>query len=249
MEKLFYDTDESNSGNVVINIYAEGTKSVVIKRDTDILTPQEEHIHKELLNEALLDELMIWIKYKCFHMRLRKGVTNLMDSRNVIKWKWIIDDKGQKKRIIRVRLALRGFKDKDADSIETYAGTAARLSQRLLTSEAACHPEWEFMTVDVNKAFLQGATYKELQELTGEAPREVCFTLPRGMAEILRTIKGFEQYDERIHCLQCDKPGTGSKDAPRAFSMKLATVTRSAKVGLRPTTFDAELEVKHRLTK
>ena len=113
----------------MINIYAEGTKSVVIKCNTDILTSQEEHIHKGLLNEAMKEELKIWINYKCFHVRPKKGVTNLMDSRNVNKWKWIVDDQGQKKRIIRVRLALRGFKDKDADSIETYAGTAARLSQ------------------------------------------------------------------------------------------------------------------------
>ena len=102
------------------------------------------------------------------------------------------------------------------------------------------------MIIDVNKAFLQGATYQELEALTGDAPREVCFTLPKGMAEMLRKIPGYETYDERIHCLECDKPGTGSKDAPRAFSIKLATVTRSDAVGLRPTTFDSELEVKHR---
>ena len=179
-------------------------------------------------------------------MRLKRGAYNIMDSRNVLKWKWIEVD-GQKKRIIRCRLALRGFKDKDADSLQTYAGTAGRLSQRILTSEAACHPEWEFLTVDVNKAFLQGATYKELQELTGDAPREVCFTLPKGMAELLRRLPGYESYDERIHCLECDKPGTGSKDAPRAFSVKLASVTRNETVGLRPTTYDSELEVKHRV--
>ena len=63
---------------------------------------------------------------------------------------------------------------------------------------------------------------------------------------MLREIPAYESYDERIHCLECDKPGTGSKDAPRAFSIKLATVTRSKKVGLVPTTFDSELEVKHR---
>ena len=121
-----------------------------------------------------------------------------MGSRNVLKWKWVEKD-GQKKRNVRCRLALR-------------------VSQGILASEAACHPDWEFMTVDVNKAFLQGATYKELQELTGDAPREVCFTLPKGMAEMLRKLFGFEVYDERIRCIEHDKPGAGSKDAPRAFS-------------------------------
>ena len=169
-----------------------------------------------------------------------------MDSRNVLKWKWVKDETGKNNRIIRCRLALRGFKDQGADWLETYAGTAGRTSQRILTSEAANHPHWEFLTIDVNKAFLPGATYKGLEQLTGEAPREVCFTLTRGMAEMLKLIPGYESYDERIHCLKCDKPGTGSKDAPRAFSIKLSAVTRSKTLGLKPTTFDPELEVKHK---
>ena len=71
-----------------------------------------------------------------------------MDSRNVLKWKFIVDEQGNKKRIIRCRMALRGFKDRDADILETYAGTAGRTSQRLLTSEAANHIDWEFLTID-----------------------------------------------------------------------------------------------------
>ena len=65
------------------------------------------------------------------------------------------------------------------------------------------------------------------------------------MAAMLRKIPGFEKYDENVHCLECIKPGTGSKDAPRAFSIKLARVTRDVKLGLVPTTYDPELEVKH----
>ena len=84
--------------------------------------------------------------------------------------------------------------------------TPWRPTQELLdvrhTSEAANHPDWELMTIDVNKAFLQGATYQELEAITGEAPREVCFMLSNGMADVLRQIPGFESYDESIHCLE-----------------------------------------------
>ena len=45
--------------------------------------------------------------------------------------------------------------------------------------------------------------------------------------------------------LKCVKPGTGCKDAPRAFSLKLAKCTRSSKVQLKPSMFDSELELKH----
>ena len=62
---------------------------------------------------------------------------------------------------------------------------------------------------------------------------------------MLRTLPGFASYDESKHCLQCLKPGTGTKDAPRAFSLKLRTVTRS--LGLKPTSYDQEFETSQNL--
>ena len=44
--------------------------------------------------------------------------------------------------------------------------------------------------------------------------------------------------------LACTKPGTGLKDAPKAFNLKLGQVTRDT-CGLRPVSADAELEVLH----
>ena len=71
--------------------------------------------------------------------------------------------------------------------VETFSGTARRQSQRLLASEAACHPEWILASMDIDKAFLKGLTYEELAAATGEATRQVCFTLPPGSAQVLRT--------------------------------------------------------------
>ena len=115
----------------------------------------------------------------------------------------------------------------------------------MLLSEAACHPDWSFLSLDINKTFLQGITHQELAEATGQDERVVHFTLPVGSAQILRLVPGFEEYDERFHVLKCLKPGTGCKDAPRAFSMKLASVTRQPKIGLKPLSADPECEVKH----
>ena len=104
---------------------------------------------------------------------------------------------------------------------DTYFGTATRLSQRVVASEAAVHDDWIIVTIDIEKAFLQGMTYKEIQECTGEPERDVFFTLSPGSAAMLRRIPGYETYDERYECLRCLKPGTGTKEAPRAFSLKL----------------------------
>ena len=120
-----------------------------------------------------------------------------------------------------MRLCLRGFMDLEAFSIDTFSGTAKRTSQRLLASEAACNPDWILASLDIDKAFLKGFTHKELAEATGENPRDVYFTLPPGSAAIIRQFKGYEDYDESLHCLWCVKPGTGTKDAPRAFNLKL----------------------------
>ena len=127
-----------------------------------------------------------------------------------------------------MRLTVRGFQDWYKDLYETYAGTASRFSQRIVASETACraHEGWILCTFDIEKAFLQGMTYRELHQLTGEPPRKVYFVLPTGAAPIIRRIPGYQNYDERYHCLQALIPATGTADAPRAFTLKLSKVLR-----------------------
>ena len=72
-------------------------------------------------------------------------------------------------------------------------------------------------TADVPKAFLQGVTYEDLAEMTGEPLREVNFYLPADNIPLLRMIPGFEDVNPQTEVLHCDKPGTGLGDAPRAF--------------------------------
>ena len=120
-----------------------------------------------------------------------------------------------------------------------------RQSQRILASEAACQKNWIIASLDIDKAFLQGFTHKELADATGEKERMVCFTLPPGSAALFRKFEGFEDYDEFIHVLRCVKPGTGTKDAPRAFSMKFRGATR--RLGLVPFSYDPEFESKKNL--
>ena len=57
-----------------MQVYATTVKTTVIRRDTDILTKDEEVTHWKELQAAMLKELKIWVKYSCFHMRLKQGV-------------------------------------------------------------------------------------------------------------------------------------------------------------------------------
>eukprot|EP00973_Karenia_brevis_P009116 1235124-Karenia_brevis.AAC.1 len=61
--------------------------------------------------------------------------------------------------------------DLAAFSVDTFAGTARRISQRHMSSKAACHPDWIIASLDIDKAFLKGFTYKERAEATGDKER------------------------------------------------------------------------------
>ena len=222
---------------------SEKSKRAVVVKDDDLLSKAELLQYWKEVSEATIAELKCWLSHNCFKLCLFIHARNVMTSRYVAKWKWVKDKvTGKMSRVIRMRLCLRGFMDTEAFSIDTFSGTAKRTSQRILASEAACHPDWIIASLDIDKAFLQGFTYKELAEATGEQERIVCFKLPPGSAALLRKFPGFENFDETIHCLQCIKPGTGTKDAPRAFSLKLRKTTWAT--GLRGTSYDPEFEVK-----
>ena len=93
-------------------------------------------------------------------------------------------------------------------------------------------------------ALLQGVTYHELAELIGTAPHEVNFYLPATNIPILRRVEGFEDFDPINEVLHCDKPGTGSVDAPRAFSMKLKQILTN-EAHMKPSKIDNELLYRH----
>ena len=138
-----------------VRIYNTVSKVEVIKRASDLLSKEEMIKHKDKVEAAILEELKIWNNYGCFKMVPRKGAVNIIGSRFVAKWKVKDPSQPYTSRIIRMRMALRGFKEWFADELDTYAATGSKISQRLLLSEAACHPDWSFLSLDINKAFLQ----------------------------------------------------------------------------------------------
>ena len=118
------------------------------------------------------------------------------------KWKNEEQSDGTVKRYIRARLTVRGFKDKDANNLDTYAATSARPSQRMVCSVAA-QMSWTLCTADISKAFLQGVTYDELAKLTGQPKREVAFALPLQSIPALRKVTGFEDFNPKVEVLRC----------------------------------------------
>ena len=226
-------------------------KKAVVERKDHNLSPSEINSNWTEVAAAMQKELKTWVEMGCICRKPRDQARNVIDCRWVLKWKEDAEVKDAsdsmkatvKRWVIRARLCLRGFKDLDAKGLESYAGTASRFTQRILVSEAVVR-RWDFCTTDISKAFLQGVTYEELAEATGEPLREVNFYLPSYCYEFLRKLPGWEDFDPKTEVIHCVKPGTGCNDAPRCFSLKLSKVTRDL-CKMQPCTTDGEICLLH----
>ena len=219
---------------VEIRCYESHMRQAVIERQDDLLTAAEMKAHATECFEAMYRELKTWQDLNCFERRPRLSAPCIIDTRWVFKWKFV-----DSKRTIRARLTLRGFKEVGANEQSNYSGTATKWSQRLLVSESV-QRNWPIASTDISKAFLQGITYKEIAETTGQPERNVAFEVCRRTVPILQQLPGMSDFDPITEILGCVKPGTGTRDAPRSFSMKLRRVTQS--FGMKSSLVDPELE-------
>ena len=94
------------------------------------------------------------------------------------------------------------------------------------------------VSIDIDKAFLQGMSYEEIHQETGEPRREVFFVLPPGGAAILRRVRGFEHFDE------CQLPTDGGivEHVAREEMLAAETCTRMSQT---PHTFYCPQQSPH----
>eukprot|EP00959_Pyramimonas_sp_CCMP1952_P474320 9503254-Pyramimonas_sp.AAC.1 len=138
------------------------------RKEDDFLIEADIQAKPDKVSMALFTELKSCLCTKFFNMQEIAKASNIATSRYVYKWEIREDEKGEMERTIRLRLVLRVFMDLEAFDVEAFSGTARRSSQRLLASAAACKKQWIIASLDINTAFLQGFTYQELAEATGE---------------------------------------------------------------------------------
>ena len=218
-----------------LRFYEAHTRKVVIERSDDLLTQEEIRLHASEVTQAIIDELKTWQGFKCFKRRPRAEAPCVIDVRWVFKWKFV-----KEVRKIRARLCLRGFKESGSDDQSNYSATATRFSQRALVSECVLRG-WVLASSDVPKAFLQGVSYDELAQATNRPKRDVSFDLTGEALHCLRQMPEFKGFDPRHEVLHCLKPGTGCRDAPKCFSLKLRNAT--SEYGFVSSTVDPELEL------
>ena len=198
-----------------ICVYDVKEKKVVIEKHFDELTAKDMTEHRELCEKAIMKELESFIVHDCFELIAKSEAINNLTTRFVLRWKLI-----NGVRDIKARLVAHGFKDHDSQSLQVYASTTTRWGQRLICSIAASR-RWELISADISTAFLQGVTFKELSELTGEPLRTVSLSPPKGYEKFFNKLKGLEKADFSSQCLSLKKPAYGLKDAPRAWRKRL----------------------------
>ena len=166
MAKLILDEQPPPGHAAVFVVYDTHSKKSVMEADADSLTKEEYRKYSQEVMASLRDELATWIGHKSFRRRPRCGARNVLDVRWAGKWKEVQDQRtATAVRRIKMRMVVRGFADRDAELLETSAGSCSRMSQRLVTSEAVCRG-WKLAAIDVRKAFLKGVSYAELSRAT-----------------------------------------------------------------------------------
>ena len=226
-------------GEVVeIRCYESHSRKAVIDRSDDLLTAEEMKQNAEACLEAMFRELKTWHDLKCFSRKRRSEAACTIDTRWVFKWKYV-----DGKRTIRARLTLRGFKEFGADNQSNFAATATKWSQRLIVSECVLR-SWCLASTDISKAFLQGVSYSEIAAETGQPERDVNFDVCSRTVPLVQKLPGFHDWNPIEEVLHCLKPGTGCRDAPRAFSMQFRKATKA--FGLVSSLIDSELELMYK---
>jgi hypothetical protein len=130
-----------------------------------------------------------------------------------MRWKMINGE-----RCIKARLTIRGFED--VEDTTTFASTATRWAQRMIASIAMLEG-WDIWIADVATAFLQSDSFETMAQNEGTEVRHVCLLPPKGYEAEFQKLKGFQDIDFNVECLQLLRPAYGLKDAPRAWKMKL----------------------------
>ena len=199
---------------------------------TDNLSAEEMVTHEHLVREADVAEIKSFLNNNCWSIKHHSECnTNPVDCTWVRKWKMKTVE-GKKKKIVKSRLCARGFLDSQKNAVSKFASTASRLSQKLLVSYAALH-NLPLESWDISTAFLQGLSFKEVDEharalgiASPVTSREVVLMVPGNVLFILDQLGFLAQYGISLeemrngtYLLCCEKSMYGLVDAPALWSL------------------------------
>ena len=199
-----------------------------LNKDVRPMTHEEEKEHKAELKDAKLSELKSWLKQSA-GKPVRRNVYKKRTNLNPIPSRWVnVFKRKQGKRIVRCRLCLKGFAEKNAHTLQTASPTASRISHRLVYSRAA-ERGWPIWSIDVSSAFLRGYKFQDLEKEGHHYRQPVAFVPPDAELFSLLCELDSETWSEaakepHAFCIEIDKGAYGLKDAPLLWYLKIHQV-------------------------
>jgi len=191
----------------------------VIERNVDFLTKAEVKDHWVLVLAAMRKEVKSFEDLGVFELALRSQSKNNCSSRWILRWKLVTGSDGKPQKVVKARLVIRGYEDRDYES-STFASTTSRWGQRVIVS-LSVENKWKLYTLDIGTAFLQGLTYSQISTMSELPEREVSFDPPKGSEFLIRELPKFKTYNPVQHVLRLLKSAYGLRDAPKAWRTAL----------------------------
>jgi hypothetical protein len=171
---------------------------------------------------AQLKELSAWVKLQAGSPQKiseYKAETGLIP----VTSRWVKTFKRKAgKRIIKMRLVMKGFKETRQHKLITSSPTATRTSHRVVKTTSASRA-WELWSLDISAAFLRGFSFEELA-LQGHERQSCAFSVPPGMFELmaeLDSVWAAAAKEPHLYCFRLHRAVYGLKDAPLLWFLKI----------------------------
>ena len=195
-----------------------------LARDSGELKSSDYIEYKKECHDAAIKELTAWIKQKAGRaMKLADYVKKTGLKPLPSRWVDIFKRKSGVK-IIKRRLVLKGFAERNQESMETASPTATRIGHRWVMMKSA---EWgtPIVSYDVSTAFLQGDSFENLNA-SGHSRQACAFIPPPGVFETLHEVDPLGGWGEAAKrpsewVFELDKGAYGLKDAPLLWFMRI----------------------------
>ncbi len=199
---------------------SSSSSSYPVEREARPLTDLETKQYGKEFRESHIKELQSWLdKDTCYPQLIIEYVkeTHLKP----LPSRWVTEFKIKEgRRVVKGRLCIKGFAERNQGSLHTSSPSASRLGHRLVMLLSATHA-WDLLSLDTSTAFLQGYSFDYLDDI-GFKRQPVSFLPPASVWQLLAELCP----EKSSHCL---------KD-PAAYCLRL----RKAAYGLKSGTYGSQ---------
>ena len=208
--------DPRKQSEAVFYFDAESMEDAYFPLDKDCRPLNESELQSEApaIEESQLKELKSWIANHTGKPVLKKTFEADTGLKGLSS-RWVIEYKRKEgKKIVKARMCIRGFEERNQSTLNCSSPTATKLGHRIVAQTSATK-KWPLESLDVSTAFLQGYRFDSLPP--GISRQPCAFSPPKGTFALLASLDkvwadAAAHPDQYLFLLE--KAAYGLKDAP-----------------------------------